>query len=259
MAVKLIGWILHQWEREMSSTVAQSSNHQDPRLKISAARRMLFRNGIDSHIGGHVSLRVPGEAAFLVSPSEYFDETLPQHILKVGFDLRVIEQGAYGGQPGINFHADIYRARPDVNCVIHTHGHNAAVLSTLHAEPVAYHANGALFQDDVVLFHDDPNATPDAEGAAIAASIGQKRALLIANHGVVHVGETLEQTTAEVIMFDLAAGVQLAAMAVGGKPMPAATARTYRDLFLKISYRNDLWDANFRRLKRSDPDLFDTI
>lgn len=228
----------------------------DPRFLIAAARRMLYRNGIDSQVAGHISLRVPGEEAFLVSPSEYFDETLPHHILKVSFDLEVLEQGPFPPQPGINFHADIYRARPDVNCIIHTHGLNVSIVSTLGKPPEPYHAYGALFQDDVVLFHDDPNITPDKEGPKLAAALADKRALLIANHGIIHAGGTIEETTGEALMLDFAASVQIKAMRLGGKPMPVETARTYRGLYLEISFRRDLWDANLRRLEKSDPDLF---
>ena len=67
-----------------------------------------------------MSLRVPGEDAFFVTPSQYLDETLPEHVSKVSFDVEVLEPGTLGASPGINFHADVYAARPDVNCVIRT-------------------------------------------------------------------------------------------------------------------------------------------
>ena len=238
------------------SSSRQAIDTDDPRFRIAAARRILYRNGIDSQVAGHVSTRVPGEEAFLVSPSEYFDETLPHHVMKVGFDLAVLEAGPYHAQPGVNFHADIYRARSDVNCIIHTHGRNVAIISTLGRVPEPYHSYGTLFQDDIALFHDEPYRTPEAEGEAIAQTMGRKRALLIANHGIVHVGASIEETTAETLMFDIAVGIQIEAMRLGGVPFPRETAKTYRDLFLRISFRRDLWDANVRRLGKTDPDLF---
>ena len=238
------------------SSLRHAIDADDPRFRIAAARRILYRNGIDSQVAGHVSTRVPAEEAFLVSPSEYFDETLPDHVMKMGFDLAVLESGPYHAQPGVNFHADIYRARADVNCIIHTHGRNVSIISTLRRPPEPYHSYGALFQDDVALFQDDPHRTPEVEGEAIVQTLGHKRVLLIANHGVVHVGASIEETTAEALMFDFAAGVQIEAMRLGGLPFPRDTAKTYRELFLRISYRRDLWDASFRRLAKTDPDLF---
>lgn len=228
----------------------------DPRFKIAAARRILYRNGLDSQLGGHVSLRVPGEEAFYISPSQYFDETMPGDILKVDFDLNILEQGALAPAAGFTFHANIYRARPDVNCVIHTHSRNVSAISTLGRVPEAFHSNGTLFQDDMVLFRDDINATPDVEGEQIVAAMGNGRALLIANHGVVHVGANIEETTAETLMFDFAAGVAMDAIAIGGSPFDPVTAQTYRALFLRLTYRRELWDAQYRRLKKSDAELF---
>ena len=62
----------------------QGPDTSSPHWRIAAARRMLYRAGLDSQIGGHVSLRVPGEDAFWVTPFQYFDETLPEHVSKVG-------------------------------------------------------------------------------------------------------------------------------------------------------------------------------
>ncbi len=139
-------------------------SESDPRFQIAASRRILHREGLDSQVGGHVSLRVPGEEAFLVTPPfQYFDETLPEHVSKVGFDLTVIEQGTLPASPGINFHASIYAARTDVNCVIHTHAKNMSVLSTTGEPYGVYYDYASLLLDDVVPWIDDPNLVPSEE------------------------------------------------------------------------------------------------
>lgn len=227
-----------------------------PHFRIAAARRMLYRAGLDSQIGGHISLRVPGEEAFWVTPFQYFDETLPEHVSKVGFDLRVIEPGTLPASPGINFHASVMMARPDVNCVIHTHTRNISTLATTRRKFGVYYVYGSMFADLVTEFVDDPSLTPDKEGAAIAAALGQNKVALMPHHGAVHVGETLEFTTIETMVFDLACEYQLAAITAGGEPMDPATAHSYREAYYKYGFREQMWRANFRRLQRSDPDLF---
>jgi L-fuculose-phosphate aldolase len=240
-----------------TETTLAGGAYEDPKLFISAARRMLYREGLDSQIGGHVSLRVPGEDAYWVTPYQYFDETLPEHVTKVGFDLEVREPGTLPASPGINFHSSIYRARPDVNCVIHTHAKNMAVLTTT-GEPFGmYYTYASLFLDDVGYFKDDPTMVPDAEGDAIVEVLGDKRAVLMSHHGSIHAGDTLENVAAEAIIFELCCSYQVAAMAVGGKPLDESTARSYRHAYLKNAFRTQIWDANFRRLRRSDPDLFE--
>ncbi len=228
----------------------------DPRFQIAAARRMLFRGGADSQVGGHVSLRAEGEDAFFVTPFEYMDETLPNHVVKVGFDLQVLEEGKFPASPGINFHADIYRARPDVNCVVHTHAKNATLLSTISRTLEPFQIYAAIFLDRVGFFVDDPSLTPDLEGKEIARSLGRNRALLISHHGIIHAGESVSMAVGDALLFELAAGYQLAAAAIGGKPMERATALTYQSLYDRIGFQNEVWRANLRRLEKSDPDLF---
>jgi L-fuculose-phosphate aldolase len=233
-----------------------SARLDTPHFRIAAARRILYRGGLDSEIGGHVSMRVPGEDAFWVTPFQYFDETLPEHVTKVGFDLAVIEPGTLPASPGINFHAAIMAARPDVNCVIHTHAKNISAFATCRQPFDVYYVYGCLFVDAVAEFVDDPQLTPEREGEAIATALGNKRVVVMPHHGSVHVGETLEHTVAETLVFDIACEQQLRAMLTGAAPMDRQSALTYRDSYVKYGFREQVWEANFRRLLRTDPELF---
>jgi len=76
----------------------------DIRFKLAASRRILANNGCESRVAGHVSARAEGEDAFFVTPFEYFDETLPDRIVKVSFDLQVLE-GEWEPSPAVRFHA----------------------------------------------------------------------------------------------------------------------------------------------------------
>src|SRR4051794_31834479 len=102
----------------------------DIRFTIAAARRILYREGCDSGVAGHVSGRAESGDEFWVTPFEYFDETTPDRLLRVDFDLNVIE-GGWAPSPAIQFHAAIYAARPDVRSIIHTHSYWVSVFSTL--------------------------------------------------------------------------------------------------------------------------------
>ena len=231
----------------------------DPRFRIAAARRILHREGLDSQIGGHVSLRVPGEDAFYVTPYQYFDETLPEHVSKVSFDLAVLEPGTLGASPGINFHADVYKARPDVNCVIHAHSFWVSVLTTTSAQFGVYYDYAALLMDSVAMWDDDPALTPDVEGPMIAARLADNRAMLMRHHGSVNGADTLENAVIELLVLELCARYQVEAMKIGGSPLNGDTARSYRNAYLKYGFRQQMWDANYRRLRKTDPDLFATL
>ena len=228
----------------------------DIRFKIAAARRMLARNGCESRVAGHVSARAEGEDAFYVSPFEYFDETLPDRVVKVSMDLEVLE-GDWEASPAIRFHAGFYRARPDVNSVIHTHSHYVSVLATTRQVIGMYNVASVLFYEDQALYEDD-GTHPPVDPVLMAEALGNRRVLLIKNHGAVIASQSLENATIEAMILEQAARYHVEAQAIGGSEFPDAEVRRGRDAYHKYFLPN-MWEANLRRLRRSDPDLFAVI
>src|ERR1700722_8282729 len=121
------------------------------RFEIAMSRRILARKGCESAVAGHVSVRAPGEDAFWVSPFEYFDETVPERVIKSSFDMELLD-GDWEPSPAIQFHAAFYRARPDANCVIHTHSHYSMVLATTGRELEMYNDISSLYLDEQVIY-----------------------------------------------------------------------------------------------------------
>lgn len=230
----------------------------DPRYLISASRRMLFREGCDSGVGGHVSMRATGEEAFWVSTFGYFDETRPEDVEKVDFDLNVLESGtAKIASPAIQFHRAIYQQRPGVNSVIHTHSLWTAIFATTGRTIRVFHDPVCLIHNEQAVFIDDP-AFPPVEGKRIAAALGDKRVLLLKNHGVIVVGDSIEQATVLSMVVEIGARIQIAAEAIGGTEHPdeytAVLRRGHDEHFVR-----ETWSANIRRLRRSDPDLYEAL
>lgn len=226
------------------------------KFQIAVARRMLYRHGLDSQIGGHVSLRVPGEDAFCVTPFQYFDECLPEHVSKVGFDLAVREPGTLPASPGINFHASIYRHRPDVHAAIHTHSDKISILSSSDKPFDVHYAPGAIFAGDIGYFEDNGAVLPDEEGELIAGVLGAKRAVFMKHHGAVHVGATLEEVVVETILLEKCANYQIEAMSIGAKPLELDLVKSYRKTYLSNGFQQREWDAYLRQLQVTDSVLF---
>jgi len=225
----------------------------DVRFRVAAARRMLARGGCESMVAGHVSARADGEDAFYVTPFEYFDETLPEHVMKVGFGLERLE-GDWEPSPAIQFHAAIYRERPDVRSVIHTHSRWVSTFATRRQTIGMFNVVSVLFHDDQVLFEDD-GTKPAVNGKQLAVVLGDKRVVLIKNHGAIVASQSLEQATVEAMMLELAARYHLDAEAIGGDEFPVAEVERGRRQYQKYFLPN-MWEANFRRLRKSDPELF---
>ncbi len=224
------------------------------RFEIAMARRILAREGCESTVAGHVSVRAPGEDAFWVSCFEYSDETVPERVIKSSFDLRVLE-GDSEPSPAIEFHAAFYQARPDVNCVIHTHSHYVMVLATTGRELGMYNDMSALFLDEQVV-HVEDGKRPPVDGRLMCELVGHDRhTLIIKNHGAIFLGDSIETTTVEAFTFEKCARLQIEAAAIGGTEHVRAYAEHAKDAYHRY-YRPQMWAAAVRRLRRDEPELF---
>ena len=114
----------------------------DVRFRIAAGRRILYREGCDSNVGGHLSARAMEGDGFWVTGFEYLDQTLPQNVAKLDFDLNPIV-GAHELSPAVNFHSLIYQRRPDVNAIVHVHSHQKK-------EPTCSRHIGSLWKIEVL-------------------------------------------------------------------------------------------------------------
>jgi L-fuculose-phosphate aldolase len=221
----------------------------DIRFKIAASRRMLYRQGCDSGVAGHVSARADESGAFWVTPFEYFDETLPERVCKVSPELKILE-GDWEPSPAIDFHAAIYQARPDVNSVIHIHSTYVSIFATVDRPLGMYNVGSVLFFEDHAHC-----AVPAIDTAGLVKSLGDKRAVFMKNHGALIASQSLENATIEAITLEKSAHYHLEAERIGGTEFPEAEVRRGRDRYHKY-FLPMMWEANFRRLRKSDPDLF---
>jgi L-fuculose-phosphate aldolase len=222
----------------------------DIRFRIAAARRILYREGCDSNIGGHVSARAQAEDAFWVTGLEYFDQTTPDRVCKLGFDL-VAREGTMAFSPAVNFHAEIYQVRPDVEAIVHLHSHFVSVLSSTGRTIGMYNVASVLFHDDQATFFDD-GIRPHLD---VVDALGDKRVVLMKNHGAIVASQSLEQATIEAVMLEQAARYHLECEAAGGTEILDAEVVAGRAAYQKYFLPN-MWEANIERLRRSDPDLF---
>jgi L-fuculose-phosphate aldolase len=227
------------------------------RFKIAASRRMLHRHGCDSWISGHVSARASDpDGAFWINPAQYFDETLPAEVLRVGFDMR-IREGTGKPSPTIGFHSAIYQARPDVNSIVHVHADSVAILSTTQ-EPLGMYNISAVFFHESVVHYDYADGVDESQGASFARALGNAKALILPHHGVIIVSDSLAHATVEAMIFEKCARFHIAAKQIGGQELRTSDVLSFKELF-KHSHRRNVWAANLRRLRRSDPDIFEGV
>jgi L-fuculose-phosphate aldolase len=112
-----------------------------------------------------------------------------------------------------------------------------------------------------VLFHDD-QATYFDDGVkshlAVVDALGDKRVVLMKNHGAIVASQSLEDATIEAVMLEQCARYHLECEAAGGTEIIEAEVVAGRAMYRKHFLPN-MWEANFARLRRSDPDLFESL
>jgi L-fuculose-phosphate aldolase len=181
----------------------------------------MLKAGLVSGTSGNLSGRLPGTPMCLVTPSGVDYETMnPDDLVAVAFDGG---ERNHGLKPSVDtpIHVAIYRVRPDVEAVIHTHSTFAAALSTLHRPipPLLTESAGFLGGAVRVLAYVPP--ARDDTGARVAEGLGGDRAVLLPNHGVVAVGESPKKAFQAAMAVEESARVACIASGLG-EPHPVS-------------------------------------
>ena len=207
----------------------------------------------------HFSARVPGTHDFLInSYGLMFDEITASNLVKVDMEGKILEDplGMGINEAGFVIHSCIHQARPEVNCVIHTHTRPGVAVSAMKCGllPISQHA---MMVQAEVTYHDyEGIALYKEEQARMAAHLGKtSNAMILRNHGLLALGETVRQAFEVMYYLDCACQIQVDAMAGGlhnVQIMSEQAARTATEQFKRegrpAHYKD--WPALLRLLDR---------
>lgn len=229
---------------------------EELREKVASACNILALEGHWDNILGHVSARIPGEEAFVMKPHSFgFEEIRPKHLIVCNFEGEKI-RGENERHSEVFIHSEIYRARPDVGAVVHSHPPNAVAFGSLRVplRPIGH--EGSVFCDGLPLF-DYTTAlirTPEL-GAKVAEYLGSHRGVLMKNHGSTVVGESVEVATLYAVFLEKAARIQLMAMA-SGEPSWSSDeeARLKYEQIYTPHRLTSMWNYYVRRAKKLTKD-----
>jgi L-fuculose-phosphate aldolase len=195
----------------------QKQSHREIKQQLIVAGKVLVAEGQDDFTRGHISFRLPDDPGlFFMKPHSIgLDEITLQNILTIDLAGNVVA-GTARRHSEVYIHSEILKARPDLNCVIHTHSPYAVALSGTSRPVRAYSQPGALFSGEVGLYADTiALIRSHAMGAGVAKALGLHRAVLLKNHGPVVAGKDIAEAVVGAIMLENAAMVQLAVEAAG--------------------------------------------
>jgi L-fuculose-phosphate aldolase len=191
--------------------------HDDIKRKLILAGKVLVAEGQDDFTRGHVSVRLPDDPSrFFMKPhSVGLDELTMDNILTIDLNGNVVE-GTARRHSEVYIHSEIFKARPDVQSVVHTHPPYSVALSSGRpfeclSQPSALFFEALGFYSDTIALIRTP-----ATGKGVATALGPHRAVLLKSHGVAVVGASIEEAIITAIMLETAAKVQLITEAAGG-------------------------------------------
>jgi len=216
---------------ESAESAASAGAQLTTRQKIALTCRALFDAGHDSGLAGQITARAEQPGTYYTQRLGLgFDEITEDNLLLVDEDLNVLE-GSGMANPANRFHSWIYRARPDVHCIVHTHPFHVAALSMLEVPLIVAHMDTTPLYDDCAFLAEWPGVpVGNEEGEIITAALGDKKAALLAHHGQVVAGASVEEACSLAVLIERAAKLQLAAMAAGTvKALPEELAREAHD------------------------------
>lgn len=165
----------------------------------------------------HVSVRLPGTDTFLFNPFGLsFSEITPENIVKVSFDGDTESpEGWPINKNGSKAHIAIYRARPDVHCIIHTHSKAGVAISNLEM-PIMGLDQITMFLHENVSYHAfEQLFALDEEQKKMIHDLGKNDFMILHNHGLIALGNTVPRAFWNYYYLQFACETQLMTLSSG--------------------------------------------
>lgn len=177
--------------------------------------RILAKENHESGLAGQVTARGDEPGRWWTLQFGYgFEEATAERMVLVDEDLKPLKGGR--PNPGVRFHIWIYRKRPDVQAIVHTHAPHASALAATGKPLKTIHMDSAMLHGTAHLPEWPGVPVADDEGRIISDALGDARSILLANHGLLTTGNSIEEAAYLAVFFERAARMQLRAMAAGG-------------------------------------------
>ena len=191
------------------------------RCDLAALYRITDVYGWTDTINTHMSVRIPGEpTAFLINNyGDLFHEITASSLVKMDLDGTVYSKDGSFNAAGFTIHSGVYKARPDANCVMHTHTRAGTGISVLKKglRPISQDALAVL---DEVVYHEYGMPTSQEECDALGVSCQQGSCVVLRNHGLLSVGATIPAALRRLYMMERACEVEIIARGLDEEPAP---------------------------------------
>jgi ribulose-5-phosphate 4-epimerase/fuculose-1-phosphate aldolase len=241
------------------ASLAEERQHR--KEKLAGAFRLFSKCGFDEGVAGHITARDPEHLDhFWVNPfGMHFSQIRASDLILVNHAGEVVEGEYEVNLAAFAIHSQIHKARPDVIAAAHAHSLNGKTFSTLGRLLDPLTQDACAFYEDHVVFNDYTGVVNEiSEGERIALALGDKKAAILCNHGLLTVGQSVDEAVWWFVTMDRSCQAQLLAEAAGEpRRIPHETAKLAHSQvgahMVGWFQFQPLWD----RISREQPDFFD--
>jgi ribulose-5-phosphate 4-epimerase/fuculose-1-phosphate aldolase len=238
-----------------------SKEEWQARVDLAACYRLMAEYGMVEMVANHISVRVPGtHDQFLINPyGMLYEEMTASSMLKIDIDGKVLFNATdYGfNEAGFVIHSAIHRARHDVDCIIHTHTLAGMAVSAMKCGILPLAQSSMRFLD--IAYHDfEGVAIRMDEQERLVKSLGNREAMVLRNHGLLTVAESIPECFNNMYRLERACELQVMALSCNTElqyPPEEVVAYTNKQMLPGTRRRFGLleWPAMLRKLDRKDP------
>ena len=247
--------------KEMKIRAQVSDAEWQQRVDLAACYRLVALYRWDDLVFTHISARVPGpEHHFLLNPyGMLFEEITASSLVKVDLQGNKVMASAYEINPaGFTIHSAIHAARENAKCVLHIHSLNGIAVSAQKSGllPISQQSTVVL---PSLAYHDyEGIALNEDEKPRLVRDLGKNTFLMLRNHGLLTVGESIPDAFLSMYLFEAACAIQVKAQALDAELIPiepriiaGATAQATRAT--RSAGGALAWPGLLRKLERVDP------
>ncbi len=229
-----------------------SSHHAEAiagiKEKIAISTRILVRERLIGPFG-HPSTKIPGTGLVAVLGHTHDDvkdlaETDSNDVVVMDLDGEVVEGTMEA--PGERFmHTEIYKARPDVEAVIHAHPMHCIAFSITDVPLAPVWHLCTLFADGVPIYESAVQIDNPERGRSVAAALGGRKGVLLKGHGLTVVGTSIEEATVSAVNLERSARLQIMAGGLGAVEVidrAELTGEMLTDGLTLEEYTHTQWD-----------------
>ncbi len=222
------------------------------RIRVAWSCRILAMHGHTDMTLGHVSARGADGLIYIKRKEIGLDEVRLEDVISIDLDAKkVAGEGEVHLESAL--HTEVYKKRDDVGAVVHSHPLYSTALGATHGQLAMLNHDSLLFYEGISHFDETAGLVSNSTlGSKVAQSLGDRKAILMRNHGVLVVGKTVPWATYISLTLERAAKVQSIAETFGSfSTLPdEAIHRLFEEKY-RDSFTESYWQYLIRKVRRA--------